>query len=157
MPAVTQLQREVTANYTSVSHQTQTKYSQVNFPKNVRNYPIWGKCDRGLVGMERHSSINQLQFKIRLFRTSPVIQWIRICLPMQGPCQDNSTCYGAWSLSTTSTEPPHLNYRSLSPKSLCSVTRQSCTMRSPHAATKSSPHSPWLEKDPGQQWRPSTT
>ena len=110
MPAVTQLEREVTANYTNVSHQTQTKYSQVDFLKNVRNYPIWGKCDRGLIGMERHSSVNQLQFKIILFWTSPVIQWIRICLPMQG------TWVWSWSrtiphateqlsLGTTSPEP----------------------------------------------------
>ena len=78
------------------------------------------------------------------FRISPVAQWVRIHLPMQGTqvrslAQEDSTCCKA-------TKPVRLYYRSLRAWSLCSATRDSATahrswrkpskvMKTQHSAT----------------------
>ena len=55
----------------------------------------------------------------------------------------------------TTTEPTCHNYWSPCAYSPCSATREATAMRSLHAATKSSPHLPQLEKGRTQQWRPN--
>ena len=60
-------------------------------------------------------AISEMQIKIMSFfqkcdwQTSPVVQWLRICLPMQRTCVwsllwEDSTCQGAISPGTTTTE-----------------------------------------------------
>ena len=66
-------------------------------------------------------------------RTSLLVQWLRICLPMQGTqvqalVWEDSACRGA-------TKPMHHNYWSRRTQSPCSATREA-TMRSPCNATK---------------------
>ena len=98
-------------------------------------------------------------------RASLVAQWLRIRLPMQGTrvralVREDPTCCGAtkpahhnyWACAL---EPTSHNYWSPCPWSLCSATREATAMRSPHTTTKSSPHSPPLEKARSQQWRPN--
>ena len=41
--------------------------------------------------------------KLEKFWTSLVVQWLRICRPMQFPVQEDPTCHGA-------TTPQHCNY-----------------------------------------------
>ena len=97
--------------------------------------------------------------------TSPVVQWLGICLPMQGTqiqsllqedytCgwATNPMCHNYWpalqSLWDTLLKPSHLEP--------CSVTREVTIKRSLHAARKSS-HCSWQpEKAHTQQWRPIT-
>ena len=55
----------------------------------------------------------------------------------------------------TTTEPTRHNYQSPCAQNLCSAAREATAMRSPHTVTKSSPHSPQLEKARAQQQRPS--
>ena len=96
--------------------------------------------------------------------TSLVVQWLRICLPMQvtwvrALVQEDPTCCRAtkpvhhnyWAL-----EPTSHNYWSLGTQSPCSTTREATAMRSPCTVTKSSPSSPQLEKARAQQRRPNT-
>ena len=113
--------------------------------------------------------------------TSLVARWLRIRLPVQGTrvrslVQEDPTCCGE-------TKPVHHNYWAHTPQllkstcsrarmlqllSLCAATTEACAprahapqqreasaMRSPCAATKSSPCSPQLEKARVQQWRPN--
>ena len=74
---------------------------------------------------------------ISISRTSLVVQWIRICLPMQGTqvrslvwedparCRAaKATCHSYWSLCSSS---------------LCCTTRQATATRSPHAETRERP------------------
>ena len=77
-------------------------------------------------------------------RTSLLVQWIRIHLPMQGTrvkslVWEDSTCHGA-------TKPTCHNYRSPWAQSPCSATREATAMRSLRTTTKSRPHSAQLEK-----------
>ena len=72
---------------------------------------------------------------------SLVVQWLRICLPMQGTqvralVWEDPTCRGA-------TGPQLL---SLHIWSLCSATREAATVRGPRIVMKSGPRSPQLEK-----------
>ena len=67
-------------------------------------------------------------------QASLVIQWLRICLPMQGTqvqslIQEDPTCHRA-------AKPVHQNYCALEPQSPCSVTREATTMRSLLVAMK---------------------
>jgi len=82
--------------------------------------------------------------------TSLVVQWIKICLPMQGTrvrslVQEDSTCRGA-------TKPMYHNY--WSPRTLVPVSHDK--KRSPWTIVKSSSCLPQLEKAYVQQWRFST-
>ena len=77
---------------------------------------------------------------------SPVAQWLRICLPMQGTqvralVWEDPTCHGA----TRPREPQLLRLRVWS---LCSATREAAIKRGPCTAMKSGPHLPQLEKSP---------
>ena len=107
------------------------------------------------------------------------MQWIRICLTLQGIrvqplVWEDSTCCRAvkpmrrnpwawvrnnWSLLAlephiTTTEPACCNCWSPCIKRLGS-TREATPMRSPHTTRKRSAHLPQLEKACLQQWRPS--
>ena len=96
-------------------------------------------------------------------RTSLVAQWLRIHLPMQETrvralVWEDPTCRGAtkpmrhnyWACSL---ERVSHKYWSPCTLSLCSATREATATRSPHSATKSSPHSPQVEKAHAQQQR----
>ena len=85
---------------------------------------------------------------------SLVVQWLRICLPMQGTrvralVWEDPTCPGA-------TRPVSHNLLSLRVWSLCSATREATTVRGPRTAMKSGPHLPQLEKALAQKRRPNT-
>jgi len=82
--------------------------------------------------------------------TSVVVQWIRICLPMQETqvralVREDFTCHGAtrpvchnfWACAL---QPKHCNYWSPHAWSLCSEIPGTTTMRSPRTATRESPH-----------------
>ena len=56
------------------------------------------------------------------------------------------------SLCATTTEPDWV----LQTEACARAPREATTVRSPHTATESNPHSPQLEKAHVQQWRPST-
>ena len=106
--------------------------------------------------------------------TSPVAQWLRIHLPMQGtwvqslvwedPTWHGATkpmCHNYWVCAL---EPVSHSYWAHVPQllkpvclGLCSTTREATAMRSLCTTTKSSPCSPQLEKACVQQWRPNTT
>ena len=94
---------------------------------------------------------------------SPVVQWLRIRLPMQGTrvralVREDSTCRGAtkpvrhnyWACAL---EPMSHNYWARAPRALALQQREATAMRSPCTATKSSPCSPQLEKAHVQQQR----
>ena len=76
-----------------------------------------------------------------------VVQWLRICLPMQG----TRVWSLVWEIFTCcrATKPVFCNYWAQAP-SLCSVTRETTAMTSLHRATHRN------ERKPSQQWRPST-
>ena len=104
--------------------------------------------------------------------TSLVVQWLRICLPVQGTwvwalvwedptcCRATKpVCHKYWDCAL---EPASHNYwacvlQLLKPARLdpCSATREATAMRSPRTTTKSSPNSPQLEEARAQQWRPN--
>ena len=109
------------------------------------------------------------QFKIKVnkkCRASLVVQWLRICLPMQGTwvqflVWEDPTCCGAMKPMCQSHWPllsslwASCNYRARVPWSPHSVTREAVPTRSPRTATKSSPCSPQPEntrsnEDPAQ-------
>ena len=84
---------------------------------------------------------------------SLVVQWLRICLPMQGHGFEpwsRRIPHVAEQLSPRATTPETHAHRSQ-----CSTTREATAMRSPRTATKSSPCSPQLEKARMQQQRPN--
>ena len=96
---------------------------------------------------------------------SLVVQWLRICLPMQGTrvralVQEDPTCCKAtkpvhhnyWACSL---EPASHNYWSPHTESPCSAMREATAVKSPCTSTKSSPCSPQLEKARAQQRRPN--
>ena len=105
--------------------------------------------------------------------TSPVAQWLRIHLPMQGtwvqslvwedPTWHGATkpmCHNYWVCAL---EPVSHSYWAHVPQllkpvclGLCSTTREATAMRSLCTTTKSSPCSPQQEKARTQQWRPNT-
>ena len=67
-------------------------------------------------------------------RTSLVVQWLRIHLPMQvtqvwSLVWEDPTCHRA-------TKPVHHNYWALCTQSLCSAAREATTIRSLHTATR---------------------
>ena len=72
--------------------------------------------------------------KIKAGRTSPVAQWLRVCLPMQG------TRFDPWPRNPTrcgATKPMSRNYWSLSPRA--HARQQVTAVRSPQTPMKSSP------------------
>ena len=97
---------------------------------------------------------------------SLAVQWLRICLEMQGTLvrslvQEDPTCQEAtksvrhnyWACAL---EPMcHSNW-SPGPWSLCSVTKEATAMRTLRPARRSTSHSLQPEKKPTQQRRPST-
>ena len=115
--------------------------------------------------------------------TSLVVQWLRICLPMQGTrvralVREDATCRRAtksvrhWACAlepashnywahvhhnywACALEPVSHNYWSPRTWSACSATREATAMRSPRTTTKSNPRSPQLEKAHVQQRRPN--
>ena len=117
----------------------------------------------------------------RMYRTSLVVQWIRIHQPMQGTqvwslVQGDFTCHGAtklmhlnwwrlfWGPWSTATEPVHHNYWACmlqlqKPVHLEPVfcKREATAMRSSCTEMKSNSHSPQQDKACLQQQRPSTT
>ena len=93
-----------------------------------------------------------MMMKNVFFGASLVVQWMRICLPVQRTqvqslVQENPT----WAI-----RPKYCNYWSPSTWSLCSATRKATTVRSPHTAMKSNSHPLQQEegtcsnKDPAQ-------
>ena len=93
--------------------------------------------------------------------TSVVVQWIRICLPMQGTqvralVREDFTCHGAtrpvchnfWACAL---QPKHCNYWSPHAWSLCSEIPETTTMRSPRTATRESPHAA-AKAQSNQKW-----
>ena len=103
-----------------------------------------------------------------IWGTSLVVQWLRICLPMEGTrvrslVWEDPTCHGATKLVhhnywACALEPTSHNYWSPRAWSLCSATREATAMRSLCTTTKSSllPHcSLQLDKAHMQQWRPN--
>ena len=86
-------------------------------------------------------------------RDSLVVQWLGICLPMQGTrvCTlvwEDPTCRRA----TWAREPQLLSLRVWS---LCSATREATIVRGPHTTMKSGPRLLQLEKALAQKRRPS--
>ena len=82
------------------------------------------------------------------WRTSLMVQWLRVCLPMQGTLvrslvQESPRTTGQLSPCATTPE-------AWAPQSLCST-----TMKSPHTQLESSPRLPQPEKARTQQQRPS--
>ena len=100
---------------------------------------------------------------IKIPGTSPVAQWLRICLPMQGTrvwslvredptcrratkpmchnywaCTLEPTCHNYWARVPQRLKPPHPRARA--------PQREATATRSPRTTMKSSPHSPQLEK-----------
>ena len=106
----------------------------------------------------------------KLFSPSLVVQWIRICLPMQGTqvgswVQEDSACIGATKpehhnyrtktcTATCTLEPTSHNHWSPGARSLSSAAREASTMRSPCTTKKRNPRSLQLEKAHTKQWRP---
>ena len=92
-----------------------------------------------------------------LFKNNPgislVAQWVRICLPMQGPwvwslVWEDSACCRATKQQLSN------NYWSPSARSTCSATREAGIVRRQRRATKSISCLPQLEKAHPKQWRP---
>ena len=97
-------------------------------------------------------------------------QWLRICLPMQGTwgralLWEDPTCRGAakpspqlLSLRSRAREPQLPSPRATTTEARApgarAPQREATSMRSPHAATRSSPRSLQLEKACAQQRRP---
>ena len=110
--------------------------------------------------------IERIKEKIKIKETyagtSVVVQWLRICLPMQGArvralVREDPTCRrAAKSVSQNywAHVPQLLSPRTWSP---CSPTGEPTAMRSPHTTMKSGPRSPQLEKAHVQQQRPNAT
>ena len=81
-----------------------------------------------------------------VFRTSLVVQWLRICLPIQGTwvqslVWDDPTCH-------VTTKPRRHNYWAWAPRVPALQAREATTMRSPCTSMKRNPCSPQLEKSP---------
>ena len=77
---------------------------------------------------------NYIYLSIYIYGTSLVVQWIRICLSMQGTqvwslVWEDSTCLGA-------TKPMDHNYWSPRTYSLCSTTRGATSIRRLHTSVK---------------------
>ena len=96
-----------------------------------------------------------------------MVQWLRICLPMQGTWLQSlarldftghgatkPVCHNCWAC--TLQNPGAATTEAHTPRSQ-GFTGENTTMRSPHATTKRSPYLPQLEKAPTQQGSPSTT
>ena len=82
------------------------------------------------------SLFSRVSFYLIKNQRTPLVQWIRICLPMQGTwvwslVQEYSTCHEATKLV-------HHNYWSLCSWSLCFTTREAAAIRGPGTITKSS-------------------
>ena len=109
-----------------------------------------------------------------IIRTSLVVQWLKMCLPMQGTqvpslVPEDPTCRGAtkpvrhnyWACAP---EPTNHNcwarvpqlLEPACPRACAPQQRQATAMRSLRTATKSSPCSPLLEKARAQQRRPNS-
>ena len=92
---------------------------------------------------------------LRNYGASLVVQWLRICLPMQRTrvralVWEDPTCRGA-------TGPVSRSYWAcVCVWSLCSATREAAIVRGPRTAMKSGPHLPQLEKALAQKRRPNT-
>ena len=85
---------------------------------------------------------------------SLVVQWLRICLPVQETrvralVWEDPTCRGA----TGPREPQLLSLRDWS---LCSATREAATVRGPRTAMRSGPRLLQLEKALAQKRGPNT-
>ena len=117
--------------------------------------PSWAPAIRG----RTHESL-----RVWILGTSPVDQWLRICLPMQvtlvwSLVLEDPTCCRAM-------KPPHCNYwecmlqllkpAGLEPGSTVWQKPQQASLRSLSITKRSSLHSPQLEEAHTQQWRPST-
>ena len=71
------------------------------------DYTIWTIWEVTLDQVIRGSLTKEMTFQLKP-RTSPVVQWLRICLPMQGTrvralVREDPTCHGA-------AKPTHHNY-----------------------------------------------
>ena len=109
----------------------------------------WMNKDR--TAAKKWKVITEIQIKPKrgMGADSLVAQWLRIRLPMQGTrvlamVWEDPTCRGTakpvrhnyWACAL---EPASHNYWSPCAWSPCSATRETTTMRSPHAATRDSP------------------
>ena len=86
-------------------------------------------------------------------RASLVVQWLRICLPMQGTRVRALVWEDHMPRSNWAREPELLSLRVWS---LCSATREATTVRGPRTAMKSGPRLPQLEKALAQKRTPNT-
>ena len=105
------------------------------------------------------TNFNVKVLNINIFRASLVAQWLWTCLPMQGTwlralVWEDPTCRWATKPVRHNYWPCALEPVSHNPWSF-SATREATAMRRPRTVTKSSPHSPQLEKARTQQQRPN--
>ena len=89
-----------------------------------------------------------------VLRASLVVQWLRICLPMQGTrvralVWEDPTCCGA-------TGPVSRNYWACTSGACAPPTREAAIVRGLRTAMRSGPHLPQLEKALAQKRRPNT-
>ena len=110
--------------------------------------------DKGQGLDHQHASITIHRSPRITIGASLVVQWLRICLLMQGTrvralvWEDPHMPRSNWAR-----EPQLLSLRVWS---LCSATREAATVIGPRTAMKSGPRSPQLEKALAQKRRPTT-
>ena len=121
---------------TDIFHRTRTK-----------NFTICMETQKTL------NSQSNLENEKWSWRAYMVVQWLRICLPMQGKRDralvwEDPTCRGA-------TKPVRHNYWACA-SGPCAPQREAAIVRGPRTAMKSGRHLPQLEKSLAQKRRPNT-
>ena len=129
-------------------------WEQFRDAESPKQIPLWATASfiftKILLSTLKRNQKSLLLGSFNLCRTSLVVQWLRICLPMQGTqvpslVQEDPTCHVA-------TKPVNHNYWTWVPRA-CALH----TMRSPRTTVKSSSCLLQLEKACVQQWRPNAT
>ena len=119
-------------------------------------------AERGSMASITHEIQSDTRFRKPPWGTSLVVQWLRICLPIQSAqarslSQEDPICQGATNLVCSSYRGCRLQLR----KPVCPehvlLNKRSLTVRSPRTATKSSRRLLQPDKAHKQQRRPSTT
>ena len=112
----------------------------------------WERSGGG-INWEFGIDIDTLLYLKQVTRASLVVQWLRICLPMQGTrvralVWEDHTCRGA-------TRPVSHNYWACT-SGACAPQQERPRQWGPCTAMKSGPRSPQLEKALAQKRRPNT-